>query len=133
MVSLEFNNVFVAGIFLVELVGMVGLDEVILIPGREEGGDEALVYMFDRREVVAVEICSTSDRAAHERHGCADEELGNLGMRGSQLHHKGFQIAKGTVKNHAGDTWVPIAVQQGCHCAHRAAPETNCRNKPVLA
>ena len=64
---------------------MMWFNEVILLSCRKKSRNEALFDMSDRRQFVQIKASLLLDRLLHEGHGGADEELGHLGVRCSQL------------------------------------------------
>ena len=61
------------------------LDKVILFTSRKKSWNETFFDMSDRRQFIQIKASLLLDRLLHEGHGGADEELGHLGVRCSQL------------------------------------------------
>ena len=103
MVAFELNQVFIASVSIMQLLGMMRSDEFVMLARCKERWDEALFDVGYRCQLIQVKASFFLNRFAHKSHGSADEELGNFGVRCSQFVAKRSQVREWGVEHHATD------------------------------
>ena len=119
------DQVLLALVLGVELPGVVGIDEVVLLPGDEEGWHEGLVDVFDGLDVGEVELGLLLDGGLDELEGDGEEESRHLlRVLAEELFGEDGERGEARVEDEASDGGIAVSVEKSRHCAHGAAPQS---------
>ena len=77
MVALDQQLLLLAGVGLVEFIGVVGHDEVVVLGRDEKGWDVGLLDVLDRVQVLDVEVVLNTGMAYFLFYGFGDEGQGD--------------------------------------------------------
>lgn len=81
VITFEPDQILVTCVRFMQLLAMVWLDEVVLLACCEEGWNEALLDVSNRRQFIQIEASLLLDGLLDEGHSGADKEFGHFGVR----------------------------------------------------
>mmetsp|Transcript_22353 Transcript_22353/g.48241 ORF Transcript_22353/g.48241 Transcript_22353/m.48241 type:complete len:217 (-) Transcript_22353:256-906(-) len=132
MVSTEGDEVLISRVSVGNLLRVVGADELVLLPGAEQGRDVAGGGKVNRAKLVEVEAGAALDRGGDETESTPHHEGGEVGDSleagarvGDELKSDLLEGGEGRVEHHARKRGVSRAVHHRAARSHRAAPESD--------
>mmetsp|Transcript_37633 Transcript_37633/g.87388 ORF Transcript_37633/g.87388 Transcript_37633/m.87388 type:complete len:223 (-) Transcript_37633:185-853(-) len=135
VVTLHHHEVLVTTVRIVQLLGMVRLDETIVVCCCKQRRDEGAGDMPDWHEFKDVEGCMLFDGAADHLQSNPNDPPRDLAVRVDvhELLTQDLEVGEGAVQHQACNRRVAVSVQECSRCAHRSAPEAYARDPVGLA